>query len=406
MSIGRAESLPLGRRVAYWRARRGMSQQVFADRLGKSKSWADKVERGVRRLDRYSVLNDIADVLHVDVYLLLGRAPSRRDNGTTGIDQKTVEQVRAALTRHEGLGRRPPGIPGPGQLDRAVTHAWLSLDRADYDRLLQSLPTLIGRGQWLRADHRDQQTAELLGQVYQITAELLRRIGEHHLAWLAADRAVIVSADSADPLHTGRAVATLAEVVRAAGRPRHAVELAATMAHRLSHPAPMVDEARRLSVVGALLLQAALGAAASTDAAATTSLIDQAARAANQVGHGRDHHHTCFGPALVAITRAVAAVELGHGPQALTGLDDLARLPDYQRLPTAVRANHLIHVARAHLQAGNPAAAGHALLAAARTAPAEVRTRPLARATLAAVLRRLDQPGPVAHLAETIGVTV
>ncbi|MBB5825704.1 transcriptional regulator with XRE-family HTH domain [Micromonospora carbonacea subsp. aurantiaca] len=32
------DRLPVGRRVAYWRGRRRLSQQVFADRLGKSKS--------------------------------------------------------------------------------------------------------------------------------------------------------------------------------------------------------------------------------------------------------------------------------------------------------------------------------------------------------------------------------
>ena len=50
------DELPIGRRVAYWRTRRKMSQQVFADRLGKSKSWVDKVERGVRRLGKFSVV--------------------------------------------------------------------------------------------------------------------------------------------------------------------------------------------------------------------------------------------------------------------------------------------------------------------------------------------------------------
>ncbi|MCX4472181.1 helix-turn-helix domain-containing protein [Micromonospora sp. NBC_01655] len=40
-----SDRLPVGRRVAYWRGRRRMSQQVFADRLGKSKNWVDKVER-------------------------------------------------------------------------------------------------------------------------------------------------------------------------------------------------------------------------------------------------------------------------------------------------------------------------------------------------------------------------
>src|SRR5690606_9762034 len=59
------EDLPIGRRVAYWRQRRKMSQQVFADRLGKSKSWVDKIERGARRLDKFSVLYEIAEVLQV-----------------------------------------------------------------------------------------------------------------------------------------------------------------------------------------------------------------------------------------------------------------------------------------------------------------------------------------------------
>lgn len=42
---GLPDQLPVGRRVAYWRGLRRMSQQVFADRLGKSKSWVDKVVR-------------------------------------------------------------------------------------------------------------------------------------------------------------------------------------------------------------------------------------------------------------------------------------------------------------------------------------------------------------------------
>jgi transcriptional regulator with XRE-family HTH domain len=31
-----------GRRIAYWRERRGMTQQLFADRIGRSKSWVEK----------------------------------------------------------------------------------------------------------------------------------------------------------------------------------------------------------------------------------------------------------------------------------------------------------------------------------------------------------------------------
>ena len=57
----------LGRRIGYWRRRRKLTQAVFADRLGRSKSWVEKVERGERSAGRLSVLDDICQVLHVDV---------------------------------------------------------------------------------------------------------------------------------------------------------------------------------------------------------------------------------------------------------------------------------------------------------------------------------------------------
>src|SRR5215207_6605050 len=98
------DELPIGRRVAYWRNRRRMSQQVFADRLGKSKSWVDKVERGVRRLDKFSVIHEIADVLQVDVQLLLGKDPERKPDSVNCIDQVEVEEIRTALERYDSIG--------------------------------------------------------------------------------------------------------------------------------------------------------------------------------------------------------------------------------------------------------------------------------------------------------------
>src|SRR5262245_18479700 len=97
------DELPIGRRVDYWRNRRKMSQQVFADRLGKSKSWVHKVERGVRRLDKLSVTSEIADVLQVDVQLLLGREPERRPECTNCIDQVEAVEIRSALERYDQI---------------------------------------------------------------------------------------------------------------------------------------------------------------------------------------------------------------------------------------------------------------------------------------------------------------
>ena len=105
---------PVGRRVAYWRNRRKMSQQLFADRLGKSKSWVDKVERGVRRLDRFSIIYEIADVLQLDVQVLMGRDPVRRPGerqlhrpGRGGGDPGGAGAVRQDQRVLPGPGRGP-----------------------------------------------------------------------------------------------------------------------------------------------------------------------------------------------------------------------------------------------------------------------------------------------------------
>ena len=50
------DDLELGRRIGYWRRRRKLTQAVFADLIGKSKSWVEKIERGERSAGRLSVL--------------------------------------------------------------------------------------------------------------------------------------------------------------------------------------------------------------------------------------------------------------------------------------------------------------------------------------------------------------
>ncbi|TDB96375.1 XRE family transcriptional regulator, partial [Micromonospora fluostatini] len=104
--------VPIGRRVAYWRSRRNMSQQQFADRLGKSKSWVDKVERGVRSLDRVSVIHDVAQILALDPEILLAGDHRPEPTQSPAEAADGVQAVRAALTRHPALTARPTA-PAP-----------------------------------------------------------------------------------------------------------------------------------------------------------------------------------------------------------------------------------------------------------------------------------------------------
>jgi transcriptional regulator with XRE-family HTH domain len=57
----------LGSRIAYWRERRGVTQKLLADRVGRSKSWIEKVEAGTRSANRLPILLSICKELRIDL---------------------------------------------------------------------------------------------------------------------------------------------------------------------------------------------------------------------------------------------------------------------------------------------------------------------------------------------------
>ena|SRR5690242_14958609 len=97
----------LGTRIAAYRRRRGLSQAALAGLVGRSESWLSQVERGVRSVDRLSVLLDLARVLHVDVQALTGRPWQYAPNGSALAGGLT--SVRQALPATTGfLARSRP----------------------------------------------------------------------------------------------------------------------------------------------------------------------------------------------------------------------------------------------------------------------------------------------------------
>jgi transcriptional regulator with XRE-family HTH domain len=412
------EELPIGRRVAYWRNRRKMSQQVFADRLGKSKSWVDKVERGVRRLDKFSVVYEIADVLQLDVQLLLGKDPERRPDTVNCVDQIEVEEIRAALERYDQLSAffcAPPEPPPLPELRKAINHAWLSYQHAKYGMLARTLPRLLREAQAAdaafaahEADEQSREAAQLLGQVYQISSSALRKLGEHELAWLAADRSMAVAQRAGDQLLAGTATTRVALALLSLGRSRAALEINVNIANRLAPGTDGNDAGpERLSVYGQLLLQGAMAAARIGDSATVRDLLASADDAAGYLGGDFNHYWTCFGPTNVMLHRAAAAVELGEGRQAVEVHEKLDPEGFGALLPER-RAHHFLDLARAHAQTGDIENASEMLLEGDRLAPSEIRCRPLAREVLSDVLRRTrgTPSAPVAELAEHMAVGV
>ncbi|MGC4888723.1 helix-turn-helix domain-containing protein [Micromonospora sp. DT227] len=254
--------LPVGRRVAQWRVRRNLTQQQFADRLGKSKSWVDKVERGVRRLERVSNLREIADALRIDLEVLLVESPDR--SPAPVVD---VERLRAALARYHLPTATPP--PDPTRLRARLEHAEQSYRHARYPALLALLPDLMDDARAVPAGP----TADaLLVPAYGLVALTLVKLDRAELAWLAADRAIAVARSATDVRLTAIATVPLVQALRAVGRRRSARDAALVAARRADDP----------GLRGALLSQAALAAAAQGDGPAARELLDRAERAGDK----------------------------------------------------------------------------------------------------------------------------
>ncbi|GAB3154754.1 helix-turn-helix transcriptional regulator [Micromonospora sonneratiae] len=407
------DELPIGRRVAHWRHRRNMTQQVFADRLGKSASWVEKIERGIRQLDRCSVLQNIADVLAIDVRMLTGREPQRRPGTATCLDTLDVEAIRAALERYEPPPQFGP-VADPPTIDKiheSTRHAWLAFHHARYEPLTRALPKFLHDAQRADAAHLEdddtQQAAHLLGQIYQITSSTLNKLGEHQLSWLAADRAIAISHRCDDPLLTGIATCRISSALTALGRHRAALEISVGTA---SHHVPDRRRAvtpQQTSVYGQLLLHAATAAAHIGDQPTVEELLNAADRAANQLGGDHNHYWTAFGPTSLQLHRAATAIELGEAKHAIEIHQQID--PDqFNRLMPERRAHHLLDLARAHTQTGNPTKAGEILLHSNQIAPAEIRYRPTAHAIMTDIFRatRNTPPEPIQKLAEDMGVRI
>lgn len=405
--------LPVGRRVAQWRVRRNMTQQQFADRLGKSKSWVDKVERGVRRLERVSNLREVAETLRIDVEVLLATRPVRATPVAAGVDG-----IRTALARyHLPCADRSPLV---GELGVRLQHAEQSYRHARYPALLALLPGLLDvvRGAQITLPGA---TDALLVRVYALTALALVKVDQGELAWLAADRGMTVALATDDPQLAGIATVALSQALRSRGRRRSALEAAIVAADRIGAFRAGDDSPVGSSLRGTLLIQAALAAAGGKDQPRARRALDQATEIArelhadgNRAGSGSGTAGADspgaglggggFGLAVVEAARVVAEAALGDVSTATARHERLVVGEEWRWLPPEHRAAYLLDVARAYALTGDMLRAGRTLLDAERTAHSEVHDRAAVRRLVAVVWRSADAPAGIVQLATTLGV--
>ena len=379
----------LGRRIAAERRRRGLSQPELAGMIDRSVAWVSQVERGVRKVDRMSVLETVATALDIPLAELAAEAPvvaavTEEPPGAAGLRLvlSGAYALRAMLD-----GRRAPAV---STLRTRVRKAWELTHAGRYDELTDLLgglvPDLETAARMVPGDKRAE-AFELLATAYQACSAELAKIGEPDAAWIAADRAMAAAERAGNPMLVAAGAFRLVFVFIAARHYDQAEETARTAAAALW---PKADEGdpQAMSLWGALTLQRAVISARTNDADTAYSELERAGQIAGRLGDGHNEFNTEFGPTSVRLYEIAVAVELGDAGRALRA----AATVDTSGLSAERQARMLIDVARAHAQRRQTRDAVAALIQAEAITPEQVRGHDLVRQLVSDLLTMQDPP--------------
>lgn len=374
-----ASAVTLGRKIAFHRTRRGLSQRDFGAMVDRSETWVSQVERGERRIDRMTVLRQVAEALEVPLAELAADTPiiaeaSSRPAPASALRMLLSSSLRLALS---------VGQPTAGDLDdlqATADRAWDLAHATEYDELIPILTTLIRELEaTVRAVKGSSRKVAFrtLARAYHAAAAALVKLSELGAAWVAADRAISAAEQAGDQLLMGEGVFRLMLVFQA-GRQYDQAEQAADSG--IDALTPLVDagsiEARSLQ--GALRLQLAIVAARQNRPDQAQKHLRQARSIADSLGADRNDYNTEFGPTNVTLHEVAVAVELGDAGTALRVFAGV----DATRLSPERHGRVLIDVARAHLQRRHPEGAITALVEAERVTPEQVRSHWIVRGLL------------------------
>jgi tetratricopeptide (TPR) repeat protein len=384
----------LGRKIAAERHRRGLSQPELARLVGRSVAWVSQVERGVRRIDRMSVLESLGEALDIPLAELAAEAPivaavaeESPAAGKLRLVLSGVHSLRAMLNGHESPGL--DDLRGRAAKAWELTHSGRYADLTDLLRAL--IPDLETAARALPGEQRGE-VFELMAAAYQACSAALDKLGEPEAAWIAADRAMGSAERAGNPLLVAAGAFRLVFVFMSARHYAQAEETARTAADALWH---LADDGspEAMSLWGALTLQRSITAARTGDANAAYAHLQRADAMAVRLGAGRNDFNTEFGPANVALFEIAVAVELGDAGRALRA----AAAVDTASLSAERQARMLIDVARAHAQRRQVDQAVAVLRQAEDITPEQIRGHYLARQVVSDLLTMQDPPGADLH---------
>jgi transcriptional regulator with XRE-family HTH domain len=399
----------VGEQIAYHRKRLGLSQVELAGLIGRSDSWVSQVERGVRAIDRLSVLQKVADTLGVPVTELRSSEPGEVES--TDTRPEAFESLRLTLTGHPAAGAVLGDVASVVTDDQLASlrelhsQVWPLVHASRYNELAPLVADLVPR---LERAARGQATAEqtrvireLLTDTYQAVAAMLAKLGEGDAAWIAADRAAFAAESLSNPLAVAASLFRMAHVFLSLGQLAQVQAVAAAAAAGLDRQQNATPEV--LSLRGAFRLVLAIAAARENDRSQAYAYLDQAREIASLIGADRNDFGTEFGQTNTALHAVAVAVELGDAGHAI----DLARDIEPERLSPERQARYSIDLAEAHAMRRQIGESLRYLQRAEELTPEQTRTHRVARAVARDLLQLSGthvRP-ELRELAERFGVT-
>ncbi|MQA24848.1 MAG: helix-turn-helix domain-containing protein [Micromonosporaceae bacterium] len=396
--------MTIGERVAFYRKRRGLSQEVLAGLLGRTADWLRKIEHDRIPLDRLSVIRLLASALDVSLGDLIGEPALMGWTEDSG--RHTVPALRAALMDHrqflpDAHSNEPARLD---LLEREVAACWEDYQRSRYSRITNRLPPLITQTQVAVHQQHTGTTSvlhahRLCASVLHLATTFLTKLGEADLASIAATKGLAAAHASGNELMIGSLYRSVAHALLSIGEHQQSLSLARAAADRIQ-PGLRDPSPEYLSVYGTLLLVGAVASSRTENRQDAAEFMTEAEDSARRLCGDYNHLWTAFGPTNVAIHRVHTAMELGDVQAAV----DLGPRIDTRGLPTERRVRHAIETARAFARWNRIDEALDTLLAAEAQASEQVRYHRLSRGIVREILRRRRPPTRAVELAQRMGV--
>ncbi|MGQ4465241.1 helix-turn-helix domain-containing protein [Streptomyces violaceoruber] len=375
-----------GQHVQRLRKERKLTQQQLAAAMQRTASWMSQVERGVQPVERFDVLQELADALGVSVQQLRPGAPLPGTEAAEAFKAKAndLDDARRLISGHPAIGTllgamRSRPARSLTDLQAEVDDVWALTHEGRFAEVSAKLTEVLPDLEQLvrETDGQSQDTAHLLlARTYQALAAAFVRQDEADAAWVAADRAIWAAERSNDPLNACAGVFRMVQAfvrLKRLGQAEHAAQTSIDALASLEQEGTLSVEGR--SVLGSLHLALALTYARGQQRAEARRQIERARSVAALIGEDRNDFDLEFGPTNVSIQAVSTAVDLGDAGEAL----DLGKEVDAASLSPERQGRLLMDLGRAHAQRRHVGEALRCLLDAEELVPETIRTHVAAR---------------------------